>query len=197
MGKFQAHDYFGDGSFYILNTPGHTIGHISGLVRTTPDTFVFLGGDISHFPGTYRPTRYVPLPEVLPAETKLDARLPLPCACSLFTACHPNPSPARTTPFYHASQHPNSWYDDPQEAQRSIDALTEFDANENVFVAIAHDPALKEVCELFPHGTLNEWKAKGWTRQSHWHFVNELPVDGKPGRPKLLDGLLKDGKPVE
>ncbi|KAL1984112.1 hypothetical protein VTN96DRAFT_9612 [Rasamsonia emersonii] len=197
IGKFQAYDYFGDGSFYILNTPGHTIGHISGLVRTTPDTFVFLGGDISHFPGTYRPTQYVPLPEVLPAETKLDARFSLPCACSLFTACHPNPSTARTTPYYHVSQHQDSWYDDPQQAQKSIDGLMEFDASENVFVAIAHDPALREVCELFPHATLNEWKAKGWARRSHWHFVNELPIDGKPGRPKLVEGLLKDGKPVE
>ena len=51
IGKFQAHDYFGDGSLYILNVPGHAIGHISALVRTTPDTAVFLGGDCCHFTG--------------------------------------------------------------------------------------------------------------------------------------------------
>jgi glyoxylase-like metal-dependent hydrolase (beta-lactamase superfamily II) len=197
IGQFQAHDFFGDGSFYILNTPGHTIGHVSGLVRTTPDTFVFLGGDISHFPGMYRPTRYAPLPEVVPPETKLDARLPVPCACSLFTAYHPNPSAARTTPFYHVSQHPDSWYGDALLAQKSVDGLAEFDASENVFVATAHDPALREICEQFPHATMNEWKAKGWTRQAHWHFLNELPVDGKPGRPKIVEGLLKDGKPID
>lgn len=50
IGRFNAHDFFGDGSFYLLDTPGHTIGHICGLARTSsnPDTFVFFGGDASH-----------------------------------------------------------------------------------------------------------------------------------------------------
>lgn len=51
IGKYQAHDYFGDGSVYILNVPGHTTGHISALVRTTPDTAIFMGGDVCHFTG--------------------------------------------------------------------------------------------------------------------------------------------------
>lgn len=51
VGKYQAHDYFDDGSLYILNVPGHTTGHISALVRTTEDTAVFLGGDVCHFTG--------------------------------------------------------------------------------------------------------------------------------------------------
>lgn len=46
IGGFQAHDFFGDGSFYLLNVPGHAVGHMSGLARTTEDTFVFMGGDI-------------------------------------------------------------------------------------------------------------------------------------------------------
>jgi glyoxylase-like metal-dependent hydrolase (beta-lactamase superfamily II) len=29
LGKFQSHDYFGDGSLYVLKVPGHAIGHIS------------------------------------------------------------------------------------------------------------------------------------------------------------------------
>jgi glyoxylase-like metal-dependent hydrolase (beta-lactamase superfamily II) len=49
IGRFQAHDFFGDGSFYILNVPGHAVGHISGLARTTKDTFVFMGGDVCHY----------------------------------------------------------------------------------------------------------------------------------------------------
>jgi glyoxylase-like metal-dependent hydrolase (beta-lactamase superfamily II) len=28
IGGFQALDFYGDGSIYILNTPGHTIGHL-------------------------------------------------------------------------------------------------------------------------------------------------------------------------
>jgi glyoxylase-like metal-dependent hydrolase (beta-lactamase superfamily II) len=47
IGRFRAMDYFGDGSFYLLDTPGHTVGHICGLARTSaaPDSFVFMGGD--------------------------------------------------------------------------------------------------------------------------------------------------------
>lgn len=203
IGKYDAHDYFGDGSFYLLNTPGHTTGHISALVRTTPDTFVFLGGDISHFPGMYRPTQYKPMPATLPIETHLDTpRLPVPCPCSLFTVCHPGyqkdkESISRTQPYYQPAQDSSSWYDFPIQALHTVDALQEFDADENVFVAIAHDTALRDVVELFPVGKMNDWKVKKWGLKSHWHFVNELPVDGRPGRELIVDGLFKDGKLYE
>lgn len=197
IGRFRAHDFFGDGSFYLLDVPGHAPGHISGLVRTTPDTFIFLGGDVCHYPGAYQPSAYIPMPEVIPAETKLDERLPLPCPCSLFTACHPEPDPARsrTTPFYRVSTHPESWYMDAVGAQQSVDKLVEFDGDEKVFVAIGHDPTLRDVCDLFPHGTLNDWKRRGRKGATHWGFVNELPIDGKPGRPALVEGLLKPFNP--
>jgi glyoxylase-like metal-dependent hydrolase (beta-lactamase superfamily II) len=48
IGRFNAFDYFGDGSFYILDTPGHLLGHICGLARTTKNTFIFMGGDAAH-----------------------------------------------------------------------------------------------------------------------------------------------------
>lgn len=201
IGRFRAFDYFGDGSFYILHTPGHTAAHLSALVRTTPDTFVFLGGDISHFPGMYRPTSYVPMPDTIPAETKLDARFPHPCPCSIFTACHRNnnngTSAAQTTTFYTVSQAPTSWYEDFKQASHSVEGLTEFDASQSVFVAIAHDPALREVIDIFPKASMNDWKAKGWANQSHWHFVNELPIDGKPGRKAIIDGVYREGKKIQ
>ena len=87
IGDFGAYDFFGDGSFYLLDTPGvsslysdpnvegcpltavqHAQGHISGLARTTEDTFVFMGGDICHYGGAYRPTEYAPLPSEIPSE---------------------------------------------------------------------------------------------------------------------------------
>ena len=52
IGKFNAFDYFGDGSFYLLDVPGHAIGHMCGLVRTTPTSFLLLGADSCHFAGT-------------------------------------------------------------------------------------------------------------------------------------------------
>ncbi|KAJ4375860.1 hypothetical protein N0V83_001138 [Neocucurbitaria cava] len=166
IGQLQAFDYFGDQSC----------------------------GDISHFPGTYRPTNHVPMPETIPSETKLDHRIPQPCPCTLFTACHPRgPLKARSTPYYDPSTSEESWYDDAAEAKISIEGMAEFDADENVFVAIAHDPALQEVCEQFPHATMNQWKSKQWKLQSHWNFLNELPLGGQPGRPKLVDGRFRDG----
>ncbi|KAM5366855.1 hypothetical protein ACJZ2D_010307 [Fusarium nematophilum] len=192
IGNFPAFNYFGDHSFYLLDTPGHAPGHISALVRTTPDTFIFLGGDICHFPGAYRPSPFTPMPEILPLETKLDSRLPTPCPCSLFLACHPEgPENGRATPFYRPSSNPESWYLDAPGAQRSINSLAEFDADERVFITIAHDPALREICEVYPHASMNDWKEKGWKQKSHWNFVNELPLDGRPGRPKLVESRIK------
>jgi glyoxylase-like metal-dependent hydrolase (beta-lactamase superfamily II) len=96
IGEFQAWDYFRDGSFYVLNTPGHATGHISALVRTTPDTFAFLGGDICHHSGDIRPTKYIPMPETVPEETPLDSHFPRPCFCSGFLKHHPDHANART-----------------------------------------------------------------------------------------------------
>jgi glyoxylase-like metal-dependent hydrolase (beta-lactamase superfamily II) len=96
IGGYQAHDYFDDGSLYILNVPGHTTGHISAIVRTTPDTFAFLGGDVCHFTGVIRPSSYIPMPETIPAITELNKRFPHPAPCSVFTACHPNQKNAQT-----------------------------------------------------------------------------------------------------
>ncbi|KAF7324240.1 Metallo-beta-lactamase superfamily protein [Mycena sanguinolenta] len=64
----NAIDYFGDGSFYLVNTPGHLPGHLTALARTTPTTFILLGGDTFHHVGGGPPT------------TPLSAELPMPRA---------------------------------------------------------------------------------------------------------------------
>ncbi|KAH7124857.1 beta-lactamase-like protein [Dactylonectria estremocensis] len=192
IGKLRAFDYFNDQSFYLLSTPGHTDGHISALVRTSADTFIFLGGDICHFPGAFRPTRLSPMPDVISSSTVLDRRIPRPCPCSLFTACHPGGKhDPQTTPFYHPSASPESWYDEAKEAKKSLTALEEFDADENVFVAISHDPALREVAARFPQATLNDWKKRQLKESLHWNFLNELPLHGEPGRPKLVESRIR------
>ena len=197
IGAFHSHDFFGDGSFYLLDVPGHAIGHISGFARTTPDTFVFMGGDVCHFGGSYRPTVYAPMPSTIPSSTPLDRHLPTPCPCSLFAGCHPDPENLRTSPFYHVWQEPGGWYSDPPIAQKSVESLEEFDADENVFTCIAHDVGLIPVVDWFPNGTINEWKKKGWKERSQWGFLNELPVEGKPARTWIAPGLVKEGKVVK
>nr|GAT45047.1 predicted protein [Mycena chlorophos] len=50
LGPFPAaYDLFGDGSAYIIDTPGHCAGHVTALVRTSAEgNWLFLGGDIAH-----------------------------------------------------------------------------------------------------------------------------------------------------
>lgn len=50
VGPFQRTiDYFGDGSFYVVDSPGHLPGHVNGLVRIGPNKFVYLASDSCHF----------------------------------------------------------------------------------------------------------------------------------------------------
>jgi glyoxylase-like metal-dependent hydrolase (beta-lactamase superfamily II) len=200
IGDFRAFDYFGDGSFYLLDVPGHAIGHVCGLARTTEDTFLLMGADTCHFAGALRPTAQVPLPETLESKTwGLDASLPSPCPCSIFTDCHPHPSP-NTTPYYTASKAAGSAYVDPDIANVSIRSLQAFDADRNVLVCLAHDPGLFDILPLLnqdPDCKANDWKVKGYKEQSRWRFLNELPRNGKPGRPPIVLGWIKDGKPIE
>ncbi|RAK75402.1 uncharacterized protein BO72DRAFT_170513 [Aspergillus fijiensis CBS 313.89] len=44
IGGLKALDYCGDGSFYILSPPGHALGHLNALARTTEDTFIYFAG---------------------------------------------------------------------------------------------------------------------------------------------------------
>jgi glyoxylase-like metal-dependent hydrolase (beta-lactamase superfamily II) len=67
IGNFNALDYFGDRSFYVLDAPGHAIGHLCALARVKGEDgkegFVFIGGDACHHNGEFRPSAYRPLPE--------------------------------------------------------------------------------------------------------------------------------------
>lgn len=54
IGPFpKALDFYGDGSLYIVDSPGHVEGHVNVLVRTSKgpsgDNWIFLAGDSAHF----------------------------------------------------------------------------------------------------------------------------------------------------
>ena len=88
IGDFEAFDYFSNGSFYLLNVPGHATGHMCALARTTESSFMLLGADTCHFAGALRPSPYNPLPETLDSATAgLDSYFPSPCPCSTFGGC--------------------------------------------------------------------------------------------------------------
>jgi glyoxylase-like metal-dependent hydrolase (beta-lactamase superfamily II) len=50
VGPFpRAYDYYGDGSLYVIDAPGHLWGHINLLARTSPDgAWIYLAGDTAH-----------------------------------------------------------------------------------------------------------------------------------------------------
>ncbi|KIY01375.1 uncharacterized protein Z520_02927 [Fonsecaea multimorphosa CBS 102226] len=49
LGPFErTYDYFGDGSLYLVDTPGHMPGHLGALVHSGPGEWVFTGGDCCH-----------------------------------------------------------------------------------------------------------------------------------------------------
>ncbi|OQU99725.1 hypothetical protein CLAIMM_05317 [Cladophialophora immunda] len=209
IGGYGAYDFFGDGSFYLLDTPGHCLGHMCGLARTTggdDSTFLLLGGDICHFVGDLRPNPTYPIPDPVPADVldRDSSFFPAPCPCSLFTDHHPAVSPGlpagdpETTPFYKVSTLGNSAYVDPPTAQASVDKLIHFEQCPSVMVCLAHDGALLKYLPTFnedPGSDLNSWKSKGWKEKCRWDWLNELPRNGKPGRAPIVEGFWRDGKP--
>jgi hypothetical protein len=51
----RALDFFGDGTLYLVDAPGHFEGHITALARVAPGTFVFLGADTCNNRECYTP----------------------------------------------------------------------------------------------------------------------------------------------
>lgn len=169
VGRFKAFDYFGDGSFYILDAPGHAIGHVCGLGRVTPSSFVFMGGDACHHAGEHRPTKYLPLPRTIdPSPVRSRAHCPGSVFTDLFHHKQPNQE---------VYQLAANFSHDTDLAVQTIHILEEFDAAENVFVITAHDDALlqKEAgVEFFPKGSLDDWKAKRLNEKSRWLFLKDF-----------------------
>lgn len=172
---FPAFDFFGDGSFYLIDSPGHAIGHISGLARTTsePDTFIFMGGDIASHAGEFRPTKYVPLPSlILPNPLNLSS--PTPCPGHIFEEIHPQK--CGNSPFYCMGTWPDGFptNDDPEAAIESQRKLQLLDAYMNqVFVILAHDETVEGVIDFFPK-TANQWKERGWGNEVRWLFLGDF-----------------------
>ncbi|KAL4956601.1 Metallo-hydrolase/oxidoreductase [Aspergillus filifer] len=201
IGQFNAHDFFGDGSFYLLDVPGHAIGHMCGLARTTsnPSTFILMGADSCHFVGSLRPSQYIPLPDTI---SGLDKYYPTPYPCEIFGACHPShgEEEKRTTPYYTASVAPKSVYIDPATANQSVRGLMEFDAAPEVFICLAHDPSLFEVLPMIneePRADICDWMEKRYKEATKWTFLNELPKGGRPGRKPIVEGFWRGGKRVD
>ena len=171
VGRFDAYDYFGDGSFYLLDTPGHSVGHICGLARTTtggkgPDTFVFMGGDASHHGGEFRPSEYLPLPKsISPSPIR---KLAPVCPGHLLQDVHRTKEADK--PFYLVKE---SFAHDLKQCNWTIDGLQEFDAQENVLLLVAHDESVLGVLDFYPK-PVNDWFEKDVAKKVKWNFLGDF-----------------------
>ncbi|KAL0944516.1 metallo-beta-lactamase superfamily protein [Colletotrichum truncatum] len=209
IGKFRAQDFFGDGSLYLLDAPGHQPEHICALARTTPSsapegsTFVFLGGDICHFAGVFRPAPEAPLPDEIPADAiskRHDWASRSVCPCTFFTPHHPNAKDedsARTTSWYKLPEGRHTVYTDLEVAADSVSKMSELDVMDNVMVCLAHDSSLLDIMPVFnkqPGKDINKWKSEGWKAKTYWSWLSEVAVDGKKAQEPVVEGFWKDGK---
>lgn len=161
IGGFPAHDFFGDGSIFLLDTPGHMKSHMCGLARVSadPPRFIFMGGDIAHHPGQIRPSSYRPLPVSRP-------NLRLVC-CNEEVKTSDG---GLEEPFYKPS--PGVHYD-LNILQESLEAVRKFDGDDRILILLAHDSSVREHLELFPSKI-----DKAFDQRTHyqirWEFLKGL-----------------------
>lgn len=176
---FPSFDLFGDASFYLLHTPGHAVGHLSALARTTlrnnevGETFILMGGDCCHHMGQLRPSAQSPLPCDVELVTSPGRPISKHEEEAWMTVCR---SKGTRTPFTKISDFPNG----ASAAHNAVDAITtlqnlqKLDVEDgHIFFAISHDKTLLDVIDTFPCPA-NEWKRKGWAEGSRWSFLKDL-----------------------
>jgi hypothetical protein len=167
----DALDFFGDGSFYLIDLPGHTIGHIGGLVRTTsnPDTFAILSGDLYHNSGELRPSPFKSLPRQITfnPEHKPDHWKRSTCPCSAFEGLQTKRGRTANEPFFEVT----SGYD-VVVANDTLKRTQLPDAQDHIIVLSAHDDALIGVADFFPKAA-NNWKELGWKEKIEWVFLKD------------------------
>jgi hypothetical protein len=178
VGGLPAHDFFGDGSFYLLSTPGHAVGHLAGLARTTTsscgkdDTFMLMGGDCCHHMAMLRPSIAHPLP----CEVSLLTVTATAKAADGLNRVHYSKGHSRQ--LLEISDYPNgeSAALNVKQAVRSLNELRLLEAQgEQVLFVIAHDKSLLDVVELFPK-LANDWKEKSWGKKARWAFLDEIQM---------------------
>ncbi|CAF9936264.1 MAG: hypothetical protein HETSPECPRED_010279 [Heterodermia speciosa] len=184
IGRFDAVDFFRDGSFYLLDALGHAVGHLCALARTTahPPSFVFLGADACHHAGVLRPTEYLPLPRSVapsspfPRDSTADAKeltgeilnrgiCPGALHQRLTLAQRPD------APFFTVANGP--LFADHDAAMGTVRKMQEVDAAGDVFVLIAHDGSLRGKIPLFPE-RINGWMAHGLRAETRWLFCKDF-----------------------
>ncbi|KAH9935468.1 uncharacterized protein B0H18DRAFT_1101223 [Fomitopsis serialis] len=162
----KGYDYFGDGSFYLLEAPGHCVGHMLGLARTTPSpsaSWILMAGDAAHHPAMLRPSLHVPLPAALE-----------PLVPAALRAC------ARDTPFLAPADRAVAVHHDWDRARDTLEVVRALDARPDVWVILAHDGSLDADVKGVGEGRVrwlpeeaNAWKAEGVKEHLRWKYLEK------------------------
>lgn len=173
IGSLRAVDYFNDGSLYLLDTPGHSVGHLCALVRTTTgpeSTFLFLGGDCAHHCGEVRPSEHLPLPDSILPNPLPSVNRDVPfCPGTRIEELNRSRGMAAKGPVWRPK-----WGTDLAEAILSIGKMQEFDGQENVLLLLAHDACARHVdMPLFPE-SINDWHKRGLGRDLRWNWIADI-----------------------
>ena len=167
---FPAHDLFGDASFFLLDVPGHCRGHMCALARTraSPDSWIFLGGDVAHTAAVLRPSSAWPMPESIVGQEA-----------------------GRSSPLVGIPDVRGVAYSNVKAARDSVAKVMGLDADERVLVCLAHDGGLRQLPTVNVDLTkdLNGWREKGWKEKVRWGFLGAL--DGR----RRVNGFWKNRKP--
>jgi glyoxylase-like metal-dependent hydrolase (beta-lactamase superfamily II) len=179
----RAIDWFEDGSFYLLEAPGHVKEHIMGLARTSEDKFLLLAADSAHHCGEFRPNPLLPLPEFISPSPFGPPRTVSSCPGSIFEPVHPSADSQgsfRTTPFFGPSPVMN---EDPVASLATLGALQALDANPNVLVIPAHDSSLLDILEFYPGADLTGWEREDGQPSTKelgkWRFLKDFGKEMK------------------
>ena len=176
----RAIDWFDDGSFYLLEAPGHTNDHVMALARTAEEKFILLGGDAAHHCGEFRPTPLVPLPESISPSPFEPPKSLSSCPSSIFEPIHrsaaDSKSDFRTTPFYEAAPIMET---DALASRLTLEALKTLDSSPDVLVVIAHDSSLLNILGLYPDlkADLTGWEEGGGRNTKgigRWRFLKDF-----------------------
>ncbi|KAI0441741.1 beta-lactamase-like protein [Xylaria telfairii] len=168
IGGLPAYDYFGDGSFYVLSAPGHSVGHLNALARigSEPESYILMAADSVQLGDEFRPSAAVPLPGAVD-EPGIS---PWPCPKETLLKLHPESS--ATSPFFGLD--PCFPYD-LQKARETVKRIQAFDADNRVLVVFAHDIEIYNTPECYQK-LANNWYSKGWKLASRWKFLVDIQM---------------------
>lgn len=133
-----------------------------------------MAADSVHLGGEFRPTKAVPLPQIIDEP----GLVPCPCPDKLLLQIHLGNS--ATLPFLGLDPR---FPEHLATAEMTIERIQDFDADPRILVVFAHDTTIFDVLEYYPK-IANEWRAKDWKKTGRWRFLVDLQ---KIARDQAMD----------